>query len=72
MNAVIKALQLPTQQNLKYWKDALEEKWGALTPLERHKWETRAEAQNSGVQDKPSESEIFAYISFLPPAFHAS
>lgn len=67
MNAKVRALELPTQNNLAFWYEALNELWDAETPEEQAEWHHQAAQQNNQVSSKASAAEIdrFVTISIL-------
>ena len=67
MNAKVCALELPTQNNLAFWDEALNELWDTGTPEEQAEWHHQATQQNNQVSSKASAAEIdrFVTISIL-------
>ncbi|KAF8511101.1 hypothetical protein JB92DRAFT_405130 [Gautieria morchelliformis] len=62
MNTKVRALELPTQNNLAFWYEALNELWDAETPEEQAEWYRQAEQQNNQVSGEASAAEIDRFV----------
>ncbi|KAF8513937.1 hypothetical protein JB92DRAFT_3143274 [Gautieria morchelliformis] len=66
MNTKVRALELPTQNNLAFWYEALNELWDAETPEEQAEWYRQAEQQNNQVSGEASAAEIDSNQQLAP------
>ncbi|KAF8520557.1 hypothetical protein JB92DRAFT_3141474 [Gautieria morchelliformis] len=66
MNAKVRALELPTQNNLPFWYEALNELWDLETPEEQAEWHRKAAEQNKQVPGEASVAEIDSNQELAP------
>ncbi|KAF8487589.1 hypothetical protein JB92DRAFT_3130611 [Gautieria morchelliformis] len=66
MNTKVRALELPTQNNLAFWYEALSELLDAETPEEQAEWYRQAEQQNNQVSGEASAAEIDSNQQLAP------